>query len=117
MLQAPQHYDFATDNNIYRIRYDQFVDSLKVSEADRTAMKKQFDAEQNASQQMLKARGHGSKADTMRVYAKEAVTVTEREYYEQMAQAAIDANTEASVQAQLENSLQETLDDLKKQGY
>lgn len=37
--------------------------------------------------------------------------------YEQMAQAAIDANTEASVQAQLENSLQETLDDLKKQGY
>lgn len=86
VLQAPQHYDFATDNNIYRIRYDQFVDSLKVTEADRTAMKKQFDAEQNASQQMLKARGHGSKADTMRVYAKEAVTLTEREYYEQMAE-------------------------------
>ena len=37
--------------------------------------------------------------------------------YERLAQANIDAQTEASVNAQLENSLQETMDDLKKQGY
>lgn len=37
--------------------------------------------------------------------------------YENRAQADIDAYTEASVNAQLENSLQETLNDLKKIGY
>ena len=37
--------------------------------------------------------------------------------YERIASANIDAATEASVNAQLESSLQETLDDLKKQGY
>ena len=37
--------------------------------------------------------------------------------YEKVAQAGIDAATEASVNAQLEASLQETLDDLKRQGY
>ena len=37
--------------------------------------------------------------------------------YERMAQANVDAATEASVAAQLENSLNETLDELKKQGY
>ncbi|MBO4371837.1 MAG: SPOR domain-containing protein [Bacteroidales bacterium] len=86
VLRAAQPYDFNNDNNIYRFRYAQFVDSLKVSDADRAAMQKLFDAEQNASQQMLKAQNHGCKADTMRVYASEALTLTEREYYEQMAQ-------------------------------
>lgn len=85
-LRAAQPYDFNNDNNIYRFRYAQFVDSLKVSDADRAAMQKLFDAEQNASQQMLKAQNYGCKADTMRVYASEAVTLTEKEYYEQMAQ-------------------------------
>lgn len=37
--------------------------------------------------------------------------------YERLAQANIDAVTEASVNQQLENSLQDTLDELKKQGY
>lgn len=37
--------------------------------------------------------------------------------YERLAQANIDAQTEASVNAQLAASLQETMDDLKKQGY
>lgn len=37
--------------------------------------------------------------------------------YERLAQANIDAQTEASVNAQLEASLQETMDELKKQGY
>lgn len=37
--------------------------------------------------------------------------------YERLAQANIDAATEASVNAQLEASLQETMDELKKQGY
>jgi len=37
--------------------------------------------------------------------------------YERLAQANIDAQTEASVNQQLENSLQETLNDLKRQGY
>jgi hypothetical protein len=37
--------------------------------------------------------------------------------YERLAQANIDAQTEASVNEQLASSLQETMDELKKQGY
>lgn len=37
--------------------------------------------------------------------------------YETLAQANIDANTEAAVQQQLADSLQNTLDDLKRKGY
>ncbi|MBO4244678.1 MAG: SPOR domain-containing protein [Bacteroidales bacterium] len=86
VLRAPLHYDFANDQNIYRIRYNQFVDSLKVSDADKAAMQKSFDAEQTASQNMLKAFNLGSHADSLRVYASEALTLTEKEYYEQLAQ-------------------------------
>lgn len=86
VLRAPQHYDFANDQNIYRIRYSQFADSLKISDADKAAMQKMFDAEQTASQNMLKAINLGSHADTLRIYASEALTLTEKEYYEQLAQ-------------------------------
>ena len=86
VLRAPQHYDFNADNNIYRIRYNEFVDSLKVSDTDRAAMQKLFDAEKTASQQMEKASNLGNKADSLRVYASKAYTITEKEYYEQMAQ-------------------------------
>ena len=86
VLRAPQHYDFNTDANIYRIRYNEFVDSLKVSDNDRAAMQKQFDAENNASQLMLKATNLGIKADSLRIFAAEALTITEKEYYDQLAQ-------------------------------
>lgn len=86
VLRAPQHYDFNTDANIYRFRYNEFVDSLKISDTDRAAMQKQFDAENNASQLMLKATNLGIKADSLRIFSAEALTITEKEYYDQLAQ-------------------------------
>ena len=91
--------------------------------AKRSHAQQMFGLDQQKAQTIANAAGQASKA--MAGIAA-AGGPTENPYgmfglrqgdYEQMAQAAIDANTEASVRAQLENSLQETLDDLKKQGY
>ena len=91
--------------------------------SERAYTQQMFGLDQQKAQTIANAAGQASKA--MAGIAA-AGGPTENPYgmfglrqgdYEQMAQAAIDANTEASVQAQLENSLQETLDDLKKQGY
>lgn len=82
-----------------------------------------FGLDQQKAQTIANAAGQASKA--MAGIAA-AGAPTENPYgmfglsqgdYENMAQANIDAVTEASVNAQLENSLQETLDELKKQGY
>ena len=91
--------------------------------SERAYTQQMFGLDQQKAQTIANAAGQASKA--MAGIAA-AGGPTENPYgmfglrqgdYEQMAQAAIDANTEASGQAQLENSLQETLDDLKKQGY
>ena len=102
--------------------YKDKVEDAKYS-AKRSHAQQMFGLDQQKAQTIANAAGQASKA--MAGIAA-AGGPTENPYgmfglrqgdYEQMAQAAIDANTEASVQAQLENSLQETLDDLKKQGY
>lgn len=102
--------------------YKDQIEDAKYS-AKRSHAQQMFGLDQQKAQTIANAAGQASKA--MAGIAA-AGGPTENPYgmfglrqgdYEQMAQAAIDANTEASVQAQLENSLQETLDDLKKQGY
>ena len=102
--------------------YKDRIEDAKYS-AKRSHAQQMFGLDQQKAQTIANAAGQASKA--MAGIAA-AGGPTENPYgmfglrqgdYEQMAQAAIDANTEASVQAQLENSLQETLDDLKKQGY
>ena len=86
VLRAPQNYDFAADKNIYHFRYNEFKNGLKISNADSVTMAKLFYVEKGAAQDMQKAQNRGCKADTMRVYASQAVTITEKEYYEQLAQ-------------------------------
>ena len=102
--------------------YKDRIEDAKYS-AKRSHAQQMFGLDQQKAQTIANAAGQASKA--MAGIAA-AGGPTENPYgmfglrqgdYEQMAQATIDANTEASVQAQLENSLQETLDDLKKQGY
>lgn len=91
--------------------------------SERSYTQQMFGLDQQKAQTIANAAGQASKA--MAGIAA-AGAPTENPYgmfglrqadYENMAQANIDAVTEASVNAQLENSLQETLDELKRQGY
>lgn len=86
VLIASEHYDFDKDTNLYRIRYHQFEERLKVSDDDKKAIAKIEADEATAAELFLKAQNLGCSADTFRVYSGEAVTLTEREYYEQKAQ-------------------------------
>ncbi len=85
-LIAPDHYDFDKDNNVYRTRFHQFEDRLKVSDDDKKTVAKLEADEANAATLMRRAENYGCTADTFRVYAGEASTLAEREYYEQKAQ-------------------------------
>ena len=86
VLIADEKYDFNKDTNIYKFRFHQFEDKLKVSEADKAAILKLEADEANASNLMQKARLSGSSADTLRSYAAQSITLAEKEYYEQKAQ-------------------------------
>jgi hypothetical protein len=86
VLVANEHYDFDKDTNIYRPRFHSFEEKLKLSDADKAKLMKLEADEANAVTQMQKARVSGNSADTLRVYASEATTLAEKEYYEQKAQ-------------------------------
>lgn len=86
VLKADVHYDFDKDINLYRFRYHEFEDKLKVSEEDKAAVLKIEADEANAITYMQKAEEFGSKADTLRIYSSQSTTLAEREYYEQNAQ-------------------------------
>lgn len=102
--------------------YKDKIEDSKYS-AKKAHAQQMFGLDQQKAQTIANAAGQASKA--MAGIAAAGATSQNpygmfglgQDDYERLAQAAIDANTEASVQAQLENSLQETLDDLKKQGY
>ncbi|MBR4266589.1 MAG: SPOR domain-containing protein [Bacteroidales bacterium] len=85
-LVAREHYDFERDNNIYRQRYHNFEEKLKVSDEDKQLVRKYEESEANATSMFSKAESFGCSADTMRIYAQESTTLTEKEYYEQKAQ-------------------------------
>lgn len=102
--------------------YKDKVEDAKYAAKGRYAQQ-MFGLDQQKAQTIANAAGQASKA--MAGIAA-AGAPTENPYgmfglrqadYENMAQANIDAVTEATVNAQLENSLQETLDELKRQGY
>lgn len=102
--------------------YKDKVEDAKYS-AKRSHAQQMFGLDQQKAQTIANAAGQATKAMAGIAAAGAAA---ENPYgmfglgqddYERLAQANIDAATEASVNAQLEASLQETMDELKKQGY
>ncbi|MCQ2250245.1 MAG: SPOR domain-containing protein [Bacteroidales bacterium] len=85
-LIAADHYDFDKDINLYRMRFHQFEERLKVSDDDKKIIAKVEADEANAATLFGRAETYGCTADTFRVYSGEATTLAEREYYEQKAQ-------------------------------
>lgn len=86
VLIASEHYDFARDTNLYRLRFMELADPLKISDDDKKILAKIQEDEASASALFIKAQTLGCTADTFRVYSGQAVTLAEREYYEQKAQ-------------------------------
>ncbi|MCQ2252705.1 MAG: hypothetical protein MJZ61_04560, partial [Bacteroidales bacterium] len=85
-LIAKEHYDFDKDTNIYKIRFHQLEEKLGLSDDDKKAIQKLEADEANSITLFQKAEKLGCSADTFRVYAGEATTLAEKEYYDQKAQ-------------------------------
>ncbi len=86
VLIASEHYVYDLDSNLYRLRFREFEEKLKLSDDDKKILQKIEEDEATAAQLFQKAQTLGCTADTFRVYSGEAVTLAEREYYEQKAQ-------------------------------
>ena len=114
-LVASEHYDFAKDPNIYRLRYQTLSGKLPLSDDENKAVQKVAQDEANIATLLQKANTLGCTADTFRVYSGEATTLAEREYYEQKAQENELSECSSMVKAiKLEISVNNTLYELYK---